>query len=541
VTHPAWRAKKSKTLAIAGALFTLIPFMKLKRQSLVSQGSLSRMLQAARTAWERKDFSQVIEILERASRLDPANVSLLLDLGGAYGKRFDYTAAERYFEKAVRIAPKKSDTLVVAGQRSRDFFNYQMAENYFRRALEQKDASPETIVKLAELYERLRRLAEATDLVERALQLDSTCVSALLLYAKLNRQAGRLDEAQKRIQSLPANIEPHFQARAAYEAGGILDRQGHYDEAMAAFLKAKALLRPQAERPAAELNIIRTRIKDLAANASADVLQQWFNSITQLQPSNRLVLLGGHPRSGTTLLEQVVDAHPDIISADETEIFYDEAYAPLLRGLPDDTAMYSALTTASVEALKQARQNYFRSVELSIGKPIGERLLIDKNPSYTFLIPAFIRIFPETKFLIALRDPRDVILSCFMQDLPLNHASAAWLTLAGATEEYSNLMTIWQTVKTQMRNPYLEIRYEDMVDDLETVARRTLNFLDVPWDERVLGFDAHARQKAVRSPTYADVTKPVFKTAVGRWRNYQKYLEPHLEKLEPFVKAFGYE
>jgi len=73
------------------------------------------------------------------------------------------------------------------------------------------------------------------------------------------------------------------------------------------------------------------------------------------------------------------------------------------------------------------------------------------------------------------------------------------------------------------------------------VARRTLDFLGVAWDERVLRFDEHARQKLVRSPTYADVTKPVFKTAVGRWRHYQKYLEPHLAKLEPFVKAFGYE
>jgi hypothetical protein len=80
-----------------------------------------------------------------------------------------------------------------------------------------------------------------------------------------------------------------------------------------------------------------------------------------------------------------------------------------------------------------------------------------------------------------------------------------------------------------------------MVEDLESVARKTLDFLGVPWDARVLGFDEHARKKPVRSPTYADVTQPVYKRAVNRWRNYQKYLEPHLEKLAPFVKAFGYE
>jgi hypothetical protein len=85
------------------------------------------------------------------------------------------------------------------------------------------------------------------------------------------------------------------------------------------------------------------------------------------------------------------------------------------------------------------------------------------------------------------------------------------------------------------------VRYEDMVDDLGAVARRTLEFLDVPWDERVLAFNEHAKGKIVRSPTYADVGKPIYKTSQGRWRHYQKLFEPHLATLEPFAKAFGYE
>jgi hypothetical protein len=254
-----------------------------------------------------------------------------------------------------------------------------------------------------------------------------------------------------------------------------------------------------------------------------------------------LALLGGHPRSGTTLLEQVLDAHPDIISAEETEIFKQDAYIPLMRGIPDDNAMFAGLAAATPDALQQARQNYFRSTELSLGQPVAGRLLIDKNPTYTQIVPALVRIFPETKFLIALRDPRDVVMSCFMQNFPLNQVGAACLTLAGAVEEYATLMNNWQTVKARMANPWLEVRYEDMVEDLESVARKSLDFLGVSWDPKVLGFDEHARKKMVRSPTYADVTQPVYKRAKGRWRNYQKYLEPHLEKLEPFVKAFGYE
>ncbi len=157
------------------------------------------------------------------------------------------------------------------------------------------------------------------------------------------------------------------------------------------------------------------------------------------------------------------------------------------------------------------------------------------------MVPALIRIFPEIKLLIALRDPRDVVMSCFMQNLPLNQVGAACLTLNSTAEEYTALMTVWQTIKARMGNPCLEVRYEDMVEDLESVARQTLDFLGVTWDAKVLGFDEHARNKTVRSPTYADVTQPVYKRAVGRWHHYQKYLEPQMEKLAPFVKAFGYE
>jgi tetratricopeptide (TPR) repeat protein len=499
------------------------------------------MLQAATESWKRCDFQESIEIMERLSRLDPANASVLLDLGGFYGKRYDYAAAERCFERAVRIAPKKSEALALAGQKSREFRKEDMAEAYLRRATEQKDASPDILVKLAEIYERVRRSEEAARLVERALQSDAACAPALLLRARLERQAGRLDAAEQLLRAFPPGAEPALWVSAGYQLGDVLDRQGRYDEAMTAFVEAKALLQPLAERPAAELKVMRTRIHHLIANTTPELLQAWFDSAGQFQPAHRLALLGGHPRSGTTLLEQVLDAHPDVVSAEETEIFQNDAYGPLLRGHPDDTALQAALVAATPIQLQQARRDYFRAMELSLGQPVAGRLLIDKNPSYTFLIPAFVRIFPESKFLIALRDPRDVVLSCFMQNIPLNQVGAAYLSLESTTGEYTALMSAWQTIAPRLRNPHLEIRYEDMVDDLESVARKTLDFLGVSWDARVLGFDEHARQKMVRSPTYADVTQPVYKRAVGRWRNYQKYLEPHLAVLEPFVKAFGYE
>ncbi len=253
-----------------------------------------------------------------------------------HGLRYDYAAAERCFEQALRVAPKKSEALVLASQHSRNFNNLSLAESYLKRALEQKDVSPTTIIKLAEIYERLRRSEEAASLVDRALHLDANCATALLLRARLDRQAGRLEAAEQLLRAFPIKVDPNVRASASYELGGILDRQGRYDEAMTAFLEAKAFLQPMAARALAELKTLRTRIGHLTENATAEIIKQWSNSASQLQPARRLALLGGHPRSGTTLLEQVLDSHPDIVSAEETEVFYNDAYGPLIRANPDE-------------------------------------------------------------------------------------------------------------------------------------------------------------------------------------------------------------
>jgi len=128
-----------------------------------------------------------------------------------------------------------------------------------------------------------------------------------------------------------------------------------------------------------------------------------------------------------------------------------------------------------------------------------------------------------------------------MQKVPLTPISANWLTLADAAEYYSRVMQTWLKVRQLTPAPWLEFRYEDVVADLESNARKILEFLSLPWDERVLKFYEHAREKLVRSPTYEDVTKPVYQKSIGRWQNYARHLEPAMEKLAPFIKEFGYE
>ena len=510
---------------------------------MVSKGSLSRMVQAARGAWERQEFHEYFETMERACRLDPANHTLLMDLGTAYGMRHNYPAAERCYEKAVRVTPQRATTLAMVGTQCRNFSRHELARVYFERAIAERDAPADTFVKLAELYERFHFLEQAGQLVERALQMDADCALALLAHARLERTRGNLDQAESIVRPLlqdKCSETWSTRIRGWYELGAILDRQRRYDEAMAAFLEAKTMIRPNAANYLASQRQVHTRLQEAVANISADVLRRWFESPPGGPPPQRLALLCGHPRSGTTLLEQVLDAHPDIISAEETSVFF-ESYLSLKRGLPNDALLLTVLENAAPAALAQEREYYFNSLDQFLGIPSRDRLLIDKNPSLTGLVPGFVRVLPEAKFLVALRDPRDICLSCFMQPLPLNQVSAMFLSLEGAVDEYVSLMGLWQAMRSRLPTPWLEVRYEDLVEDLEAVSRRVLQFLGAPWNQEVLRFNEHARKKLVRSPTYQDVTRPVTKGAVGRWRHYEKHLAPYLHKLAPFVQGFGYE
>jgi hypothetical protein len=156
------------------------------------------------------------------------------------------------------------------------------------------------------------------------------------------------------------------------------------------------------------------------------------------------------------------------------------------------------------------------------------------------MIPVVSRLFPEARLIIALRDPRDVVLSCFLRFLPLNPVSVWFLTLERLVERYSLDMRAWLKFRDMIQTGFIEVRYEETVHDLEAVARRTLERLGVPWNDDVLAYRARAQNKRVLSPTYEAVAKPIYGHAIGRWINYERYLAPVLSRLQTFARAFGY-
>jgi hypothetical protein len=153
----------------------------------------------------------------------------------------------------------------------------------------------------------------------------------------------------------------------------------------------------------------------------------------------------------------------------------------------------------------------------------------------------WLRVFPELRVIIALRDPRDVVLSCYFQNIPLNSANVNFLSLDRLAKHYADLMGIWLIVREWPGFAWIETRYEDIVANLPKEGRRVTEFLGLQWHPDQERFYEKSGAKHLYSPTYQDVTRPVYQRSVGRWRAYEKHLAPILPVLEPFCRAFGLE
>jgi hypothetical protein len=239
--------------------------------------------------------------------------------------------------------------------------------------------------------------------------------------------------------------------------------------------------------------------------------------------------LGGHPRSGTTLIEQVLGSHPDIGAVDEPEV---------------TRIALAACTKQSWGPLSPrfnvARKNYIGALQKALDTEADRMLLLEKNPSPTAMLPTLLRVFPELRVIIALRDPRDVVLSCYFQNIPLNQVNANFLSFERLVKHYADLMDVWLAVREWEGFAWIETRYEDTVANLEKEGKRVTQFLGLEWHENQVRFFEEGRRKRLYSPTYHDVSQPIYSRSVSRWRNYEKYLSPVLPTLEAYCRKFGY-
>jgi hypothetical protein len=245
------------------------------------------------------------------------------------------------------------------------------------------------------------------------------------------------------------------------------------------------------------------------------------------------IFLLGFPRSGTTLLDQALSAHPDIEVLEEFELF-DEVRRDWVDG-----PKLQALAELSVSDVQTARQQYLTALTGQRQQPHRARV-VDKLPLnliYLFLIH---RLFPKAPVLFLVRDPRDVCLSCFFQSFELQGAMPYFLDLQQTAEYYSAAMLLARQSMDQISNPVFFQRYENLVTDFEPSMRAILDFLELPWSDEIRLYRQKAQQRSIDTPSYQQVTRPLYSDAIGRWRHFSEQMEPLDRSLGPWIEHFGY-
>jgi Sulfotransferase family len=200
-----------------------------------------------------------------------------------------------------------------------------------------------------------------------------------------------------------------------------------------------------------------------------------------------------------------------------------------------------ALRVLTLPQARQLRAFYWqRSVE-EFGANVLKQCFVNKvalNSIETGLISV---LFPEARILFALRDPRDVCLSCAMQAFSLTPATVNLLSWQGIARQYAAVMDLWLHLRAQIAPRYLELRYEDTVGDFTATFQRVFALLDLHWDARVEQFYQNSAGKFIATPSFTAVSQPLYQSSVARWRGYSAHFNAVDEWLSPYIQAFGYE
>ncbi|PHR65069.1 sulfotransferase [Alcanivorax sp.] len=407
----------------------------------------------------------------------------------------------------------------------------------------------------AEALERLLRPEEAMQALDHQAELEAVSgnsrhwyLRATVLLQLKDRQAV-IETIEPVLQSLP---EDQYVASAWKVVGKALDALGRYEEAFAAFKRANSIL---AKTQNIAENPLRRRIEVYRSLYDKEWVAQWEHYFTDNEP----VFLVGFPRSGTTLLEQVLDAHAGIQALEEppTTARVMQALIPWLNASAiKDGAMnesqgwkeqwlagFRYMSNLPESQIKALRSTYFQVVSERLRRD-KRKLLIDKMPLNSVEIGLILRLFPKAKFIVAVRHPCDSVLSGYMQSFQMNESMANFVDLEAAATFYRNVMSLlWQYEDVFALSERMHtIRYEDVVADLGAEAKKILSFLGLPWDDAVLDFDLHAKQrKTLATPSYGGVTQKIYTDSVGRWRHYAPWLEPVLPQFKAAAERYGYD
>jgi tetratricopeptide (TPR) repeat protein len=405
-----------------------------------------------------------------------------------------------------------------------------------RRAAVCDPSEIDGLVIMAEMLEHQANLFEAKRLLRRAVVGAPDDADATSILARIHRREGDSEAALLILRESPASsADRPGKHKLLFEKAQANQALGDFEEAFQTLIEANS--QQISAMPPGRVDPERAfqQVRDLTGMIEfVNALE--FVDDRRADPKGAPVFLIGFPRSGTTLLDQVLDSHPEIVVLEER---------PLVNG------MITRIKSAGFQYpqdvprlddgfLDELRLGYQTDRDSYVDVPEGG-VFVDKMPLNIVHAALIGRVFPNARFIMALRDPCDVCLSCFMQSFELNDWMAVFTDIDATARLHDAVFDLWTRTSEKLSLMHHVVRYEDLISDLRGTASAAIRFLGLEWDDDMARFHEHARNRGhLSTPSHSQVTQPVYTHAIRRWKRYGAAMDGVAQFLESRRSALGY-
>ena len=409
------------------------------------------------------------------------------------------------------------------------------SEKYYLKAIETNPKYFSAYNNIMNLYERTNEDSKLKFIIERAEKEFSDNFSIKLFKGKLQFKSKLYSEAIRNLESFKFEKNNYIkEVLRCHTLANSYDQINKFDKAFEYFELSNSInfeINKNIVNRDAAIEVIEKRINFF----NEKNLKDWKSIKIENNKKNPIFIIG-FPRSGTTLLDTILRSHPKVEVIEEKPIVNN--FIKLLNEKINFN--FSNLKDLDSKLFENMRTAYFDILN-DYTKLENQNIYIDKMPLNIIYVGEIVRIFPEAKFILAIRHPCDCILSCFMQSFSLNDSMANFIDLKSTSKFYNRVMILWQQYLRVLKVKYHLIRYEDLVSNFDISVNKLLNFLDLEWSDNINKFYDLAKDRGkISTPSYNQVNKPIYSKSVGRWKNYENKFNEIYPIIEPWIKRFNY-
>ena len=472
--------------------------------------------------------------LQKAKKLKPNSPEVYFNLGVVFDKKKEYALSIENFTKNINLNPSNYVAYYNIGSLYQEIFEIKKAEKYLIKTIDLKPEYSAAYNNLFDLYDRSNQLDKYSNLLEKAQKyIKQKSLMDFYLgvhqYKKKNYQhaINILENINFNEENITQNIKRFGILAKSY------DQISKFEKAFNNF-KINNDLVGKHEGKYIDNQVYITYIKQRIEYFQNFKISDWKNYPFKINSIDPIFLIG-FPRSGTTLLDTILRTNKTIDVIEEKPILRN-FLIKLEKKTKND---FNQLKDLDLEFIEEMRSFYFEEREKYLNKKT--KIVIDKMPLNIIHIGEILRFFPNAKFIFALRHPYDSVLSCFMQYFSLNPAMKNFLSIDNSAMTYDLVMKLWLIYKKKFKINFHFIKYEDVVLNFEKTTKDMFKFLDVDWSDETKNFYLTAKnRKDIVTPSYNQVTSPLYLKSISRWKNYKKNFVRAKNYLDKWVNEFDY-